>query len=264
MSSSYLLFSEQTSKEFIKEKTFLHNEQELIKKDTIEVLVQSIRRTADLRPPLVPDTIHVKNYKNIIYDLFAFACQVRFALAPVYMITNRLNINGIKTKDKMILINELSSIKKLIKIYIDVLSIKFAEASFIVYIHGLQYIPDNGQLFQMLSHNFKKATLGDRMLTSFFDYCALPPACYRISTAKELIRRGYFVPDDPQRSSTKSKKYFSLVITVTCPGFPSAPFGRGWQHVSRTKNAYHVMHLQNTPFLNVSPSHNGLAIANLL
>ena len=249
MSSSYLLFTKKeaiiASKELLNTKTSLSKELKLIEKNTMEVVLQSIRRASKLNAPQVPSKIHLQNYKNAIHDLFAFACQLRFALAPLFMITSGTNINCFSHIDRSIIIKELSPIQKLVQTYTNLLSSAFEKALFTIYMQGMQYFHDNERLFLCLAKKSSKKTFfGGNFLWNFFDFCALPPQLYKISTAKELLRRGYFVPSNPLPNS------FNLVITVNAPGFPDASFGRGWNTVLSNKNDYQVIHLSNSPLLN--------------
>lgn len=253
MISSYLAFRttyhDQVADEITQEKLRLTKEFRFINKNTMDVILQSIRRASKLRPPKIPDRVHVKNYRNALNDLFSFACELRFALAPYLMITTPNYPNILIRHDAAVTYKALQPVMLPIKKYIRSLYLKFSDAQYRIYIQGLRYRPDNELLFTAIFERISpvKTVKGLRtVLDNLFDYCAIPPDLYKIYTTNEFIRRGYYVP------VLEDAKLIPIVIMLDQPGFPFSNFSRGWEVIRAQKDKYYMAQLPNNVCLSTA------------
>ena len=238
------------------EKFLLSKEIDVIRRETMEVFIQSIRQTNKLTFPSVPDNIHIQNYKKVLHDLFTFTCNVRFALAPCLMITYTRYSPILIRKDTLSIITEIQGFLIKLQDYLSLLDHAFQVSSYQIFVQGMQYRRDNLLLFPILVEYVVRPTISKTtsfnrihsMLENLFDFCALPPDLYKFYTTREIERRGYRVPSPPQMPQTAPHKT-SIFIVVKRPGFPTEDFARGWESICARKNSYHLIHLPTQPYI---------------
>lgn len=241
MISSYLSLLKPShnlvANELRQEKIRLTKETRFIENNTMDVILQSVRRARKLRPPKLPERLHVKNYKTVLHELFSFACELRFALAPFLMITTPSHASVLLRHDSTILFEALKPIVTLTKKYIQALVLKFNSAHYRIYIHGPMSQAENELLFSVIFDRIipAKTVKGLRhIFDNLFNYCALPPDLYKIHTANEFISLGFFLP------VPRDKILSSIVILLDQTGFPTSTFPRGWDVIGAQKELYYL------------------------
>lgn len=239
MISSYLSLCKPShnlvANELRQEKIRLTKETRFIENNTMDVILQSVRRARKLRPPSIPERIHVKNYKTVIHELFSFACELRFALAPFLMITTPNYASVLLRHDATILFQALKPIVTLTKKYIEALVLKFNSAHYRIYIYGPMSQAESELLFSVIFDRIipSKTVKGLRQIfDNLFNYCALPPDLYKIHTANEFIRLGFYLP------LPNDKIMNPIVILLDQIGFPTSNFPRGWDVIGAQKELY--------------------------
>lgn len=257
MISSYLPLhkpsTDLVANELMSENIRLTKETRFIEKNTMDVILQSSRRASKISPPKIPDKIHVKNYKTVLNELFSFACDLRFALAPYLMITTPNYASILVKHDSAILIKALRPVINLTQKYIRSLSLKLKAAHYHIYIQGQRFQEEKQLLFSVIfrCHEEPKTTKDLRQVfENLFDCCALPPDLYKIYTANEFIRRGYYL------RFPKNEDISPIVILLDQAGFPVSNFPRGWEVVRAHRNVYYTTQLSDNVCLSTANSIN--------
>ena len=254
--SSYLpLFDEQLHYMLSKEPRPIDKEKPHLERNSLDVILQSIRRAKKIEHAKTQGEFNSKTHREFISNLFDYACRLRYALAPFLMMTAADAPNILTKVDKQKILSEIEDPIKYLKLYLNTLKKLFDANHFIIYVHGMQYIEDNAQLFFSITEPFRYTDVKSKnnasttylnsiknALMTFFDFCALPQELYTITSGKMAKKRGLHVP-------TVASTSVVYIISVKCPAFPNSPFPKSWNIIRTNNDSYKVMHLSRNPLI---------------
>ena len=241
--------------ELSKEPRPIDKENPHLERNSLDVILQSIRRAKKIEHAKTQGEFNSKTYRRFISDLFDYACRLRYALAPFLMMTAADYQNILTKVDKHQILSEIEDPIKYLKLYLNTLRELFKSNNFIIYVHGMQYIEDNTQLFFSITEPLRYINVKSKnnasttylnsiknALTTFFDFCAMPQELYTITSGKVTQKRGLHVP-------TTDPTSVIYIISVKCPAFPNSPFPKSWNLIRTHNDSYNIMHLPKKPLI---------------